>query len=570
MIQFISIHIRGFCSVGECSLQLNQPGITIIRGANGNGKSSIFSALVWCLYGKNLKGISNVNTWTESQPKDYKGTYVDVYFQKGEDTYQIIRCLNFKDILEDGAKGNSRLCIIKNAELVDIKGKNAIQDEINRILGMSYSLFMNSIMFGQGIKRLIQESNQDKKKIFEEVFDLEYLNIAKGIAMEDRNGILKDINQVENESKILRAQLEENRETYFRLKNQEKEFTSKIKEERRKLKEERKSLTAVLIEKQKKISDEVDKSLPMKIHNIQKQIIQTKASLKEAKQISNKPLDEVVNDIISLLKRHKYDTAITKLSRIRNAFKDIEKYQNCLEHLGERLSSLNQTQTQYEKLKSECKDIASDLADIDHEIQKLGLEKKKVMSPEYREKIRSFRKKLRKVDEDYHNKVGELEDYNWLIDDPLGNNGIKAYIFDSSLGFLNQELEKYSEVLGFKIAFEVDLQGVRKEFVTTIEMDGHYSDYEELSGGEKQLCNIAMAFAMNQSLTASKGINIAFLDEVFESLSSDNVEIVCQLIQKVFENKTLFLISHIESLPIRNSKILQVEKVHGLSCYKSL
>ena len=570
MIQFISIHIRGFCSVGECSLQLNQPGITIIRGANGNGKSSIFSALVWCLYGKNLKGISNVNTWTESQPKDYKGTYVDVYFQKGEDTYQIIRCLNFKDILEDGAKGNSRLCIIKNAELVDIKGKNAIQDEINRILGMSYSLFMNSIMFGQGIKRLIQESNQDKKKIFEEVFDLEYLNSAKGIAMEDRNGILKDINQVENESKILRAQLEENRETYFRLKNQEKEFTSKIKEERRKLKEERKSLTAVLIEKQKKISDEVDKSLPMKIHNIQKQIIQTKASLKEAKQISNKPLDEVVNDIISLLKRHKYDTAITKLSRIRNAFKDIEKYQNCLEHLGERLSSLNQTQTQYEKLKSECKDIASDLADIDHEIQKLGLEKKKVMSPEYREKIRSFRKKLRKVDEDYHNKVGELEDYNWLIDDPLGNNGIKAYIFDSSLGFLNQELEKYSEVLGFKIAFEVDLQGVRKEFVTTIEMDGHYSDYEELSGGEKQLCNIAMAFAMNQSLTASKGINIAFLDEVFESLSSDNVEIVCQLIQKVFENKTLFLISHIESLPIRNSKILQVEKVHGLSCYKSL
>lgn len=45
---------------------------------------------------------------------------------------------------------------------------------------------MNSIMFGQGIKRLIQESNADKKRIFEEVFDLEFLNIAKGIAMQDK------------------------------------------------------------------------------------------------------------------------------------------------------------------------------------------------------------------------------------------------------------------------------------------------------------------------------------------------------------------------------------------------
>ena len=569
MIQFISLHIKGFCSVGECNLQLNQSGITIIRGANGNGKSSIFSALVWCLYGKNLKGISNVNTWPESQPKDYKGTYVDVYFQRKEDTYQIIRCLNFKDILEDGAKGNSRLILIKNAELVDIKGKNALQDEINRVLGMSYSLFMNSIMFGQGIKRLIQESNQDKKKIFEEVFDLEYLNIAKGIALEDRNDILRDINQVENESKILKAQLEENRETYFRLRAQEKSFTSKIKEERRKLKEERKSLTEVLIKKQKGISEEVDKSLPMKIKDVQEQIIKTQSSIREAKQISNKPLDEVVDDIISLLKRHKYDTAINKLSRIRQAFKDIEKHQNGLEHLRERLSQLNQTQSQYEKLKAECKDITSDLAEIDFEIKKLGEEKKKVMSPEYREKIRKLRKKLRKVDEDFHNKECDLKDYDWLISDPLGNNGIKAYIFDSSLGFLNQELEKYSDILGFKIGFEVDLQGARKEFVTTIEIDGHYADYDELSGGQKTLVNFTMALAMHQSLTASKGINVLFLDEIFDSLSSDNIELVIRLIESLNRNLSIFVISHLDSLPFRCSKkVLQVIKENGVSKYE--
>ena len=75
---------------------------------------------------------------------------------------------------------------------------------------------------------------------------------------------------------------------------------------------------------------------------------------------------------------------------------------------------------------------------------------------------------------------------------------------------------------------------------------------------------------MNEALTASKGINLAFLDEVFESLSSDNIEIVTSLIRHVFENKTLFIITHHDSLPLSHSKTLQVEKVNGLTSFKQL
>ena len=94
--------------------------------------------------------------------------------------------------------------------------------------------------------------------------------------------------------------------------------------------------------------------------------------------------------------------------------------------------------------------------------------------------------------------------------------------------------------------------------------------YILINGGEKQLVNVAMAFAMNESLTMSKGINLAFLDEVFESLSSDNVEVVTSLIRHTFADKTLFLITHLDSLPLSNTKILQVEKVNGLSSYNLL
>ena len=212
----------------------------------------------------------------------------------------------------------------------------------------------------------------------------------------------------------------------------------------------------------------------------------------------------------------------------------------------------------YDKLKTECEDISDDLAQIDQDIKNLKEEKLSVMSPKYKEKLKEIRKRLRKVDEDYHNKDLELKDYDWLINDPLGNNGIKAYLFDSSLYLLNKTLESYSDLLGFRIEFNINLGSARKDFVTLIEMNGRIVEYSELSGGQKQLANVAMAFAMHQSLSASKGINVAFLDEVFESLSPDNIELICSLIKHIFSDKSLFLISHLESLPFGNCRTLHV------------
>lgn len=56
----------------------------------------------------------------------------------------------------------------------------------------------------------------------------------------------------------------------------------------------------------------------------------------------------------------------------------------------------------------------------------------------------------------------------------------------------------------------VDLNSSRKDFVVNINLEGVEVFYEELSGGQKQLVNLAMALAMNQIITQSKGVNIAF------------------------------------------------------------
>jgi DNA repair exonuclease SbcCD ATPase subunit len=570
MLTFTTMNVVGFCSIENLHIPLNPSCTILIKAPNGKGKSTILSALVWAIYGKNLKGVSEVTTWEKVRPKDYQGVMVEVFFQKGEHIYKIIRCQKCNIVLEDGAKGKDRLILMKDNEVVNVKGKNKLQDAINAELGLSYILFMNSIMFGQGIKRLIQESNSDKKKIFEEVFDLEFLNIAKGIAMQDKNNLLAQANEVEHQSALLKKELEANKEAYFDLRDREKGFKEKIKSERRELKKEREDLTKQLIKKQQQLKDEVEKSLKVKIKKHTDYVDVLKSKIKYNRIVSGVSLPDFVKKLKIQLDKGHYKRAKESVDIIYKAIINSDKLQEEYEDALGRLDELRTTNEKYKRLQKECDDIASDIADIDEELEKLKQEKLKVMSPKYKEKLKEIRKTLRKVDEDYHNKELELENYNWLINDPLGNNGIKAYLFDSSLDMLNRTLDKYSQVLGFRIEFNIDLGTARKEFFTLIERDGQIIDYDELSGGEKQLVNVAMAFAMNESLTMSKGINLAFLDEVFESLSSDNVEVVTSLIRHTFADKTLFLITHLDSLPLSNTKILQVEKVNGLSSYNLL
>src|SRR5574337_2092752 len=66
MISFVSLHIRHFLSFREpVTLPLENQGLVLVRGdnrlsaacdANGVGKSAIFDALCWVLYGVTLRG----------------------------------------------------------------------------------------------------------------------------------------------------------------------------------------------------------------------------------------------------------------------------------------------------------------------------------------------------------------------------------------------------------------------------------------------------------------------------------------------------------------------------------
>ena len=560
MIQFGNIIIDGFCSISHLELNLSSKGITVIRGATGEGKTTILSALVWGAYGKNLKGKSDVNTWEKYRPKSYQGTKVEIYFGKNGKTHKITRCLKYKGEV-NGAKGKDRLIYEIDAVEVQEKSKGEIQALIVADLGMSYSLFMNSVLFGQGMKRLIQESSSDKKELFEEIFELEYISKARDIAKGYYTEALKEYQDISQRYRTLEGKKQSIQRMVDDLKKQastvKDDISSKVK-----VLEKRLSLLA----KAKK-SSELKETVTQK-NRIEQKLSEAKENqrdilnkINDARKKTKVSLEEFIEGIIKLLKRGDIKNSLKHLIEVKKAFGDIERLQGKYSRVSDRISNY----------RDELKKIQREIEQVESEIKRLSSEKKVGVNngliTKYKAQLSTLTKKLSTVEERMKSQKEKVDNYKWVMDDPLGNRGIKAFLFESSMDILNETLESYSDVLGFSILFYVDIQGVKKDFNTQIIMDGIEVSYEELSGGQKQLVCLAMAFAMNEMMTQAKGINIAFLDEVFENISSEYVELVIGLIRRVYKDKTLYLISHHESLPIPNAKVLTVTRERGLSQY---
>ena len=570
MIQFGNIIIEGFCSIPYLELNLGSKGITVIRGATGEGKTTILSALVWGAYGKNLKGKSDVNTWEKYRPKNYNGTKVEIYFGKDGKTHKITRCLKYKGEV-NGAKGKDRLIYEIDAVEVSEKNKGEIQALINADLGMSYSLFMNSILFGQGMKRLIQESSSDQKDLFEEIFELEYISKARDIAKGYYTEALREYNEISQKY----SSSKEKKQSIQRMLDDLKKQANHVKNDlssRVKVLEKKLSLLA----KAKK-ENELKETVTYK-NRIEQRIQEARDNQKEllnkindAKKKTRVSLEEFIGVIIKLLKRGDIKNSLKRLMEVKKAFGDIERLQDKCSKLADKISNYRDKLEELRDQEYEANKVQRDI-DLTHvEIKKLLSEKRAGVNlgliKKYKTQLSTISDKLQSIESEMEEKRAKVDNYKWVMDDPLGNRGIKAFLFESSLDILNETLESYSEVLGFSILFYVDIQGVKKDFNTQIIMDGIEVSYEELSGGQKTLVNIAMAFAMNEVMTKAKGINIAFLDEVFENLSSEYVDLVIGLIRKIYKDKTLYLISHQESLPIPNARVLTVTREMGLSQY---
>lgn len=584
MIEIEKITIEGFGSIlDETEFKLNRKGLNVIRGKTGAGKTTIPSALSWCLFGVTLKGKATVPTWENLRSDNFKGTMVKVEFIKDDIKYEVIRCISYKRNVIGKTKGSSNLFIIRDGTPIESeRNKTDKQSYIQSVLGYSYDLFTNSIVFGQKLKRIIEESGPNKKKIFDEAFEVMFIDQAKKKTEVEKEKVTGAINEIESEQSKLEELISDALENYDDAiefekgfeKNREKNL-SKLKANRDKLKSKHEKVKSE-IESFKEISrdkilgdinnqkDKLDKiqKVKLKINNLSGEIerLGSKIKEKEYELAKIKPKEcpvcksEISKEKTNAMKVKLNDyieNSYGTLNNLNHELKDFEKLnsntkeiQKELGKLQEKLGKQKEKERNLKELKISLTNYQDELSSIKDDIQGVEKEKLVIKSPKYKDKLVKFKKKNKKLLKELKVLTSKNDIYKWLIKDPLSNNGLKAYIFDSLLDKVNDKLSELQKHLGFRVEFGIDLDTSRKDFYQAIYKDDMIILYTDLSGGQKQLVDFSVALAIHKVISSIRPMNIIFFDEPFEGLDTDCVDIISELISDEAKDKCLFMITH--------------------------
>ena len=221
-------------------------------------------------------------------------------------------------------------------------------------------------------------------------------------------------------------------------------------------------------------------------------------------------------------------------------------------HIKSRIyEDLKMVKTNIKSLTNDIKIIKKRTPHIDIDFKKAEVDKLYlVLSPE--------KKNLKRLKKNHEVK-------KWVSDKALSNSGLKAFIFEEMMDSINDRLEFYSRYIGFQVVFDIDMDSYHKDIKTFVFKGNDPVPYEDLSGGQQQSVDIASAFAIHDVVSATKDCSLLVMDELFESLDKDNIEIMTELIQDKSNDKCLYLVTHRPEFCPTNSNIIRVLYNDGIT-----
>lgn len=614
MLEFGLMEVEGFGSILEAKFNWNKKGLNIIQAPNGTGKSKFVNALVWCLYGKTLSG--SVEMWDHLRPGNYMGVKVTLYFTVKGLEFKVIRCKDYKGIIE-GIKGKNRLVIYEDGEEVELDDKGEANNFLQGLIGYSFDLFKNSIIFGQKLKRLVSESGPNKKKLLDEAFEVMYIAQANKNASSKLQGkktelstkeiLFNNISQtVEND----KQNLEDEKERVNNFESDKANEIGKLKGERKiartKLRELKVKLKGMglqpsvleyttLVEEKKKELEKY-KGVDIKLAREEQNLIHLQSESERIIKYQNK-VKEKLNHIpdncsnckkpfTKLEKKEELERINFELKGLDNSYQlkigSISKLKSVISELKLASSSEKEITLSidtYKKKIKELEDFYRDKAELEKQVENKSTEIKNLTSriseisekslKNYIEKftrtLREHEEELAKIIQERDTLKTEVEDLQWIISDPLSNSGIKSYIFNQMVGSINKRLEYYSKFSGLSIQFIIDMESALKNLETIIFQGVNPVNYDELSGGQQQKVDIVLIFAIHDVVSNNKDCSLMVMDELFEGLDADNIEILTELIVLKSKTKCLYLITHRTEFNPTNSNIIQLENINGFT-----
>ena len=153
--------------------KLGTNGLYLITGDTGAGKTTIFDAITYALYGEASGNTRDVNMFRSKYAEPSTPTEVELTFEYAQKIYTVKRNPEYD---RPKARGDGYTTEKANAELHYPDGRMVTKlKEVNKalvdIMGIDRSQFTQIAMIAQGdFLKLLLASTEDRKKIFQKIF----------------------------------------------------------------------------------------------------------------------------------------------------------------------------------------------------------------------------------------------------------------------------------------------------------------------------------------------------------------------------------------------------------------
>lgn len=566
MIIFKTIKWRNFLSTGNqyTSIDLDNTTTTLIIGNNGAGKSTVLDALTFVLFGKSFRGINKPQLINSINEKD---CVVEIDFQIGSVDWHIKRGIK-PSIFE----------IYRNGSLIDQTASSADQQKWfeQTVLKMNYKSFTQIVILGSStFVPFMQLSAAHRREVIEDLLDIKIFS--------SMNVIIKEkIRQIKDEIKTFELKKES---LLDKLKMQE-EFIEEL---------ENRGNTKINANKEKITNLDAEVGVYMNENSIleedifkytKEQEIVTGAAEKLRKLGNLK--GKISQKVSTITQEHKFFTENTvcptctqsieeifRINRIKDAQDKAKELQSGYKELEEAIKEEEERERQFTILTKEITKLThsisqnnTKIAGCQRQIRDLEFEIKTITENlanknSEHEKLESFKDNLKITYDELVSKKDLINYYNFSYS-LLKDGGVKTKIIKKYLPLINQQVNRYLQMMDFYINFTLD-EEFNETVQSPIQEDFSYASFSE---GEKARINLALIFAWREiaKFKNTTNCNVIFFDEVFDSsLDGTGTEDFLKIIRYVLKDANVFVISHKNGLEDKFESVYKVEKIKGFS-----
>lgn len=176
-------------------------GLYLITGDTGAGKTTVFDAITYALYGQASGDNRDESMLRSTFASDGTETYVTLKFELKGKTYTVRRNPPYmrRSKHGDGFTEQKADAVLTLADGKVVTGKKKVTDEIISLLGIDRNQFVQIVMIAQGdFMKLLTADTESRQKIFRKLFKTNYYSVLQEIISQDANELKKEYDVYRN------------------------------------------------------------------------------------------------------------------------------------------------------------------------------------------------------------------------------------------------------------------------------------------------------------------------------------------------------------------------------------